>query len=64
MVADRYDVDPKYFEDKYGMPCKVKKNPLMPDDGNHDDDDIKDNDNDSDNDSDKIKQNNARPFFD
>lgn len=64
MIADRYDVDPKYFEDKYGMPCKVKKNPLMPDDGNHDDDDIKDNDNDSDNDSDKIKQNNARPFFD
>ena len=30
MVADRYDVAPKYFEDKYGMPCKVKDNPMMP----------------------------------
>lgn len=32
MIADRYDVEPKYFEDKYGMPCKKKENPLMPDD--------------------------------
>lgn len=24
MIADRYDVDPKYFEEKYGVPCKSK----------------------------------------
>ena len=30
MIADRYDVDPKYFEDKYGIPCKQKQKPLIP----------------------------------
>ena len=39
MVADRYDVDPKYFEDKYGMPCTQKGNPLMPPDGGDEPDD-------------------------
>lgn len=32
MITDRYDVEPKYFEDKYGMPCKKKENPMNPSD--------------------------------
>lgn len=28
MIADRYDVDAKYFEDKYGMPVKAKEKPM------------------------------------
>lgn len=35
MVADRYDVDPKYFEDKYGMPCQKKKPVIPPSDSSN-----------------------------
>lgn len=35
MIADRYDVDPQYFEDKYGMPCKKKENPILPNGDNN-----------------------------
>lgn len=35
MIADRYEVDPTYFEEKYGVPIIGKKeNPTPPDDGN------------------------------
>lgn len=30
MIADRYEVDPKYFADKYGMPVGQRKQPDLP----------------------------------
>ena len=30
MIADRYDVDPKYFADKYGMPVGKRRNAAVP----------------------------------
>lgn len=28
MIADRYEVDPSYFADKYGMPVGERRNPM------------------------------------
>ncbi len=28
MIADRYEVDPSYFADKYGMPVGERRNPV------------------------------------
>jgi len=30
MIADRYDVDPKYFAEKYSMPVGDRRNPTAP----------------------------------
>lgn len=53
MVSDRYEVDPKYFAEKYNMPVGLRRNnaPLTPPD-------------DTDNKGGKGKQTNAHPFFD
>ena len=50
MVADRYEVDPKYFTEKYNMPVGARRNAQVPVGGEEDDD--------------KKRQKNARPFFD
>lgn len=51
MVLQHYRVDPKYFEEKYGMPCEEKQeqSPTPPTGGKGEDD---------------KRQKNARPFFD
>lgn len=28
MITDRYEVDPSYFADKYGMPVGERRNPV------------------------------------
>lgn len=60
MIADRYDVDPQYFAEKYSMPVGERRNQsMMPtqneDDDNSSDDDSKKNDK---------KAKNSHPFFD
>ena len=47
MVADRYEVDPSYFADKYGMPVGERRNatPMLPTGGDDGDDGGKGNDN-------------------
>lgn len=44
MIADRYEVDPSYFADKYGMPVGERRNPvaLPPVDDSGDDEDDND----------------------
>lgn len=67
MVADRYEVDPSYFAEKYSMPVGERRNNTMPimDDNNDDDEPTDDKQgNDTDKDKDDNKQQNARPFFD
>ena len=68
MVADRYEVDPAYFAEKYSMPVGERRNNTMPIiDDNKDDDEPtgeKQQQNDTDKDKDDNKQHNARPFFD
>lgn len=67
MVADRYEVDPSYFAEKYSMPVGERRNNTMPimDDNNDDDEPTDDKQvNDTDKDKDNDKQQNARPFFD
>ena len=42
MIADRYEVDPSYFADKYGMPVGERINrmqPAQPDTDNQKEDD-------------------------
>lgn len=54
MIADRYDVDPAYFAEKYSMPVGERRNTQpMPTNGNDDD-----------NDSKKQPQNPTTSFFD
>jgi hypothetical protein len=63
MIADRYEVDPSYFADKYGMPVGERRNEMFapePEDKKKDTDE----DEDKDKDPDKNKQTNARSFFD
>ena len=55
MIADRYEVDPKYFADKYNMPVGERRQQQVP---------SPDPDDDGDDDKDPKKQHNARPFFD
>lgn len=56
MIADRYEVDPKYFADKYNMPVGERRQQQVP---------TPDPDDDGDDDGkDPKKQHNARPFFD
>lgn len=73
MVLQNYKVNPEYFEEKYGMPCEEKPEPMMlpgmpTDDDN--DSSVSSDSNDSSNkdkkgNKDKGKQqNNAHPFFD
>ena len=54
MVLNNYEVDPKYFEEKYGMPVGERRSmsPLSPEPTEDDDT------------GDAKKQHNARPFFD
>ena len=50
MIADRYEVDPSYFADKYGMPVGERRNPVAlpgPDDGDGKNDDKEDDKDDS-----------------
>ena len=54
MIVDRYEVDPSYFTEKYGMPVGKRRDTYLP--GNEDAED-------DDSDPDK-KQKNGRPFFD
>ena len=51
MVSDRYEVDPKYFAEKYNMPVGERRNVQIPSDQKEDGDDGK-------------RQKNAHPFFD
>ena len=39
MIADRYDVDPKYFAEKYSMPVGERRNaqPMLPTEGDNND---------------------------
>ena len=65
MIADRYEVDPKYFANKYNMPVGERRNQSlmpMPDDDDNPDDDGGDGKQQVD--DDKDKQKNAKPFFD
>ena len=60
MIADRYEVDPSYFADKYGMPVgnrrEITPPTITPDDDNNSDD--------SKTPEGKSKQKNDRLFFD
>lgn len=59
MIADRYEVDPAYFAEKYSMPVGERRNPMgvpSPDDGGGDDDDGKGEGG--------KRRNSVRPFFD
>ena len=59
MVSDRYEVDPKYFADKYNMPVGERRSAQsqpMPENGNDTDGDDKSGK--------KGKQTSAKPFFD
>ncbi len=50
MIADRYEVKPSYFADKYGMPVGERRNPMAmpdPDDGDGKGDDKEDDKKDS-----------------
>lgn len=55
MIADRFEVDPQYFADKYNMPVGERRQRQVP---------SPDPDDDGDDDKDPKKQHNARPFFD
>lgn len=55
MIADRYEVDPEYFAEKYSMPVGERKQGAAPV-GKEEDEDGKP--------AGKGKQNNAHPFFD
>ena len=57
MIADRYEVDPKYFADKYNMPVGERRQHQFPAPDPDDDGEDKD-------DKGKKTQKNARPFFD
>lgn len=54
MVADRYEVDPSYFADKYGMPVGERINRMLPGPSGNGPDDT----------GEEGKQKNSRPFFD
>lgn len=64
MVADRYEVDPSYFAEKYSMPVGERRNaqPMLPavDD---DDEDDPNNEDTEDEDGKKKQSKNARPSF-
>ena len=51
MVSDRYEVDPKYFAEKYNMPVGARRNTQIPYGKEEDEDDSK-------------RQKHARHFFD
>lgn len=53
MVSDRYEVDPKYFAEKYNMPVGERRNVQTSITGKEDEAD-----------DDKKRQKNVRPFFD
>ena len=71
MIADRYEVDPTYFAEKYSMPVGERRNQaLMPDgdggnnqEGNQQEENDPDEGNKGEEDDDK-KAKNAKPFFD
>lgn len=60
MIADRYEVDPAYFAEKYSMPVGERRNstPTEPTDGADADETTTDEE------TDNKQQRNARPFFD
>ena len=69
MIADRYDVDPKYFAEKYSMPVGERRNPtppIQPDNATADDDDDNQKSKDPKNHTNTTdtKAKNARSFFD
>ena len=55
MIVDRYDVDPSYFTEKYGMPVGKRRDMYPPGNEGGEEDDNSDPDK---------KQKNGRPFFD
>ncbi len=55
MIADRYEVDPKYFAEKYSMPVGERRQAAVPVQEEEDEDNQSDK---------KDKQKNSRPFFD
>lgn len=59
MVADRYDVDPSYFAEKYSMPVGERRNNMMPTMEPQNTDDQKGKSDDK-----KQQQKNIHPFFD
>lgn len=64
MIADRYEVDPKYFAEKYSMPVGQRRNNTLPNmDSGEEEDDKKDKP-EEDKNKDGKKQNNAHSFFD
>ena len=65
MIADRYEVDPTYFAEKYSMPVGERRNaqPMLPTGGDDDDDDEGNNEPDEKNKK-KHQQNVHGSFFD
>ncbi len=59
MVADRYEVDPSYFAEKYSMPVGERRNNMMPTMEPQNTDDQKGKSDDK-----KQQQKNVHPFFD
>lgn len=59
MVADRYEVDPSYFAEKYSMPVGERRNNMMPTMEPQNTDDQKGKSDDK-----KQQQKNIHPFFD
>ena len=67
MIADRYEVDPTYFAEKYSMPVGERRNatPMLPGGGDDDDDDTNNNEPQDDKNGKKKQQQNAHgSFFD
>ena len=67
MIADRYEVDPTYFAEKYSMPVGERRNatPMLPGGGDNDDDDTNNNEPQDDKNGKKKQQQNAHgSFFD
>jgi hypothetical protein len=62
MVADRYEVDPEYFAEKYSMPVGERRQPtaVMPQSEDKQDEEEDENQQEKG----KKKTRNARPFFD
>ena len=57
-IADRYDVDPSYFAEKYSMPVGERRNaqPMLPTRGENDDKDREENNNEPQDDDNKDKK--------
>ena len=63
MVADRYEVDPQYFAEKYSMPVGERRNYAMPGDGDGNGNPDTNNGGEGEQDGKKKQSKNARPRF-